>query len=117
MGGKRVSPVVNLRNGEEGRETEIPGGLQPNFRPGSNAVSTNPPPRTDRLIRFLRLRHGITVLSAKLFWIHVSPMQTGSSNRPVDRLIFLCESTFFVTFLRERRSKRLDSIGLSRVIQ
>lgn len=30
------------------RETKIPGGLQPNFRPGSNAVSTEP--RRERVV-------------------------------------------------------------------
>lgn len=40
-----VGSLVNVRNETEGRgrrKTKIPGGLQPNFRPGSNAVSTEP---------------------------------------------------------------------------
>lgn len=74
------------------------------------------PPRTDRLIRFLRLRRGITALSAKLFWIRVYDAN-GLVERPVGRLIFLSDDESAFRNLFARPAKHLGGIGLSRVIQ
>lgn len=74
------------------------------------------PPRTDRLIRFLQLLHGITALSAKLFWNHVYDAN-GLGERPVGRLIFLFDNESAFRNLFARPTEHLGGIGHSRVIQ
>jgi len=93
------------------------------FPEDSNPISVTVPtrfpqilPRTDRLIRFLRLRCGITALSTKLFWNRVYDAN-GLVERPVGRLIFLFDNESAFRNLFARPTEHLGGIGHFRVIQ
>lgn len=115
---------VNVRNGTKGRggrKTKIPGGLQPNFRPGSNAVSTEPAANGSFNSLPSTAPWNYRIIGKVISDSRLSETQTASSKRPSIDWSF-CRTRVSPrrssTFLRDRRSKHLDGIfGLSRVIQ